>query len=314
VIKALALYESLGKYYEEFKLFYVCFDFETYDFLKERCLKNMEIIYIGEIEDIELLRVKNERSFAEYFYTCTAAIILFILEKYSIDICIYLDSDIYFFNSPEILLDEMRADESAMIIEHRFTRKHQSALVGKYCVQFMPFRNNENGKRILLWWKSACINWCFLKGENGLWADQGYLNDWPTRFEGIHELKHLGGGVAPWNVQQYKFSQSFENKIVGIEKATDLHFELVFYHFQGVRFYSNNIIYLGTPALTTDSIKFIYKEYINHIIRLHKEIKKINPQNDFLGILPVTDPFIRRTIRYIKRKINNRLITDKKFC
>ncbi|MFN3270416.1 MAG: hypothetical protein ACK42G_07510, partial [Candidatus Kapaibacteriota bacterium] len=46
--------------------------------------------------------------------------------------------------------------------------------------------------------------------------DQLYLDDWTERFKGVHVMKHLGGGLAAWNVQQYEFKNENE-KILGTE-------------------------------------------------------------------------------------------------
>src|SRR5213075_3097505 len=106
-----------------------------------------------------------------------------------------------------------------------------------YCVQFMCFKNNEDGLTALKWWRERCLEWCYNRVEDGKFGDQKYLDDWPERFSGIvWELKNIGGGVAPWNVQQYKFIKANKNKISGIEKNTGDNFELVFFHFHALSF------------------------------------------------------------------------------
>ena len=84
---------------------------------------------------------------------------------------------------------------------------------------------------MLNWWRESCNAWCYARLEDGKFGDQKYLDDWTIRFEGVHVLENLGGGVAPWNIQQYKFE----------EKP----FELVFYHFHGFKFLENNRVELN---------------------------------------------------------------------
>lgn len=85
---------------------------------------------------------------------------------------------------------------------------------GRYCVQFNYFRQTENGRRVLTWWKEKCMEWCFDIPEPDRMGDQKYLNGWPEKFPGVWELQHLGGGVAPWNLEQYRFCGAENGKLM----------------------------------------------------------------------------------------------------
>ena len=69
--------------------------------------------------------------------------------------------------------------------------------------------------------------------EDGKFGDQRYLDDWLDRFNSVVELQNLGGGVAPWNVQQYDIT-SKRGPVVCKEKQSGDEFSLIFYHFHGV--------------------------------------------------------------------------------
>ncbi len=208
--RGLAMYESLKVHSDLFHLYIFAFDDKSYNFLISQNLDKATVISLKEFENERLLNIKNDRSIAEYCWTATGSTIKYCLDNYSLDHCTYLDADLYFFSNPKVLLDEV-VDGSTLITEHRYTKKYdQSKSSGKYCVQFMTFFNNENSKRALNWWIDSCIDWCYACAEDGKYGDQKYLDDWIIRFNDIHELRNLGGGVAPWNIQQYDLRQ--ENK------------------------------------------------------------------------------------------------------
>jgi hypothetical protein len=313
IAKSILMYESLLNHYNnEFRLYYFCFDNQTYNYLLKANYNNIIPIARNEWEDAELLKVKSSRSTTEYFFTTTGSLILYVFKEFKVDMCIYLDADLYFFSSPEILIDEM-GDKSIMITEHRYADQKLSKLHGKYCIQFMPVRNDQNGNIILNWWRNACLQWCYLRSENGLWADQGYLNDWPTRFRGVHELQHLGGGVAPWNAPLYKLYRTPEGVITLVEKRTLKKFSLIYFHFHGVRFFSNNYIYFENQSFDKVLMKYIYRFYFKQLILTAQKIKVIDELIEPLGILP-TPPFTwRKPFHYVKRKLNKKLITDLKY-
>jgi len=230
--KGLAMYNSLAaNCTEDFNLWILCLDGLTYELLRQMNLPHVRLVTSEEFESPELLEVKAERNVAEYSWTCASNFMWFLLQKNSSwDKLIYLDADLYFFNDPKILIAEL-GDKDIMITSHRYTRKYdQAAVSGKYCVQFIIFKNNKNSLAALDWWRLACLDWCFDYLDKGRLGDQKYLDDWPTRFQGVYELRHLGGGVAPWNVQQYDFLVK-NNKIYGQVKKQSDKWPLVFYHF-----------------------------------------------------------------------------------
>src|SRR5437899_3343295 len=61
-----------------------------------------------------------------------------------------------------------------------------------------------------------------------LYADQGYLNDWPDVVPGTIVVDRPGVGLAPWNFMRYMIELSTDPPTVNGDT-------LVFYHFQGVK-------------------------------------------------------------------------------
>jgi hypothetical protein len=295
------MYESLKKVCDDFHLYIFAFDKPSYNVLNRLNLPHTTIISLAQFEDEELLEVKPTRNKAEYCWTSTSSTILYVLENFNVDNCTYIDADLYFYQSPKTIFDELR-DKSILITEHRYTPQYdKSKKSGKYCVQFITFKKDENGMKALRWWRKRCIEWCYARYEDGKFGDQMYLDDWTSRFDGVHVLQHLGGGVAPWNVQQYSFEMEDE-KIIGTEKSTGKKFEVILYHFHYIKFFDNNKIELGRRILTDEVKKIFYKPYINHLEEIKQRIYQLDQSIDPHGSAKYTANW-KTLILYIWRKL-----------
>ena len=298
--RGLTNYESLKKHCKCFHLYIFAFDSKCYSVLTKLKLEFVTIISLKEFEDEELLRIKAGRTVGEYCWTCTPSIIKYCIEYYDLDSCTYIDADLYFFRDPTVLIDEMGSN-SVLITEHRYSVKYnQVASSGIYCVQFMTFKNNKEGMGVLSWWRDSCIEWCYARFEDGKFGDQKYLDDWTTRFNGIHVLEHLGGGVAPWNIQQYDLSK-------------DGGFKLIFYHFHDFKYTYNGKVDMGAYKLRKTDIDILYTPYANHMEKVAQKLNQIEPLNTFDGS-PAHQRFSFKTIlKYFYRKINGTYnVVDKK--
>jgi len=272
--RGLALYTSLQQVSAVFQLYVVAFDTKCYDYLRKADLPNLTVISLRDFEDEALLKIKPSRSAAEYCWTSTPSVILYCLKKYNLPSCTYVDADMIFYQDPQILLDEMGSD-SVLICEHRYTKDYDvSDTHGIYCVQFMCFKNNEDGLTALKWWRERCLEWCYARLEDEKFGDQKYLDDWSKRFAGVHVLQHLGGGVAPWNVQQYEFYNNNE-KIYLRNKINKEEFPVVFYHFHGLKFYTNEYVsFCGAVyELSKATKETFYVPYMKRLLEIEEQLK-----------------------------------------
>lgn len=274
--RGLAMYQSLEKTCDNFHLFIFAFDDKSFDILNKLQLKNATIIPLIDFEDNKLLAVKPTRTKAEYCWTCTSSIILYVIEKYNVPSCTYLDADLYFFKNPKLLFDEM-GDKSILITEHRYPPKFNRVdSSGIYCVQFITFVNDANGLEALKWWRDACIKWCYNRYEDGKFGDQKYLDDWTTRFKGVHVLQHLGGGLALWNIEQYSLIERKGDQITFNNKVDDSKFEVVFFHFHHVRFFKNDILDLGWRQPAKTIILNLFVPYIEILNEVESYVKQVD--------------------------------------
>lgn len=276
--KGLAMYWSLRKVCPEFMLYVFAFDDTLAEALKKMALPNMTVITLKEFEDEDLLRVKPTRTAGEYCWTCSSSTIYYCLTHYDIDHCTYIDADLYFYSNPQVLIDEM-GDDDVLITSHRYSEQYKSEeKAGKYCVQFMTFKNTKRGLAVLKWWRNACLDWCYARFEDGKFGDQKYLDDWTTRFEGVHELEHLGGGVAPWNMQQYTFRKQGE-KYMGTETVTGKEFELVFFHYHACHCFKKGWLREFSYVWYEWNMQnwdVLFKPYAKELISAFRTMRKIN--------------------------------------
>ncbi len=298
--RGIVLYNSLLNCCPDFHLYIFAFDNICQETLRKMNLEKITVVSLEDFEDEQLLKVKSSRTKTEYCWTCTSSTILHCLEKYRISNCTYLDADLFFYTSPEVLINEKPPEYHVIITSHRYTSYYdQSKRSGKYCVQFMYFDNTEKSLRVLRWWRDRCLEWCYNRIEDGKFGDQKYLDDWTSRFDCVWELKNPGGGLAPWNIQQYRFENSSEGK----EIKTGNTFTPVFYHFHGMKFYDNGkVIFTPNTYHISDRIKEIfYKPYLENVQRGKELIQQFNDTFDPHGSRPSSDYFADR---YVKGKLN----------
>jgi hypothetical protein len=257
--RGLALYESLKSCCKDFHLYIFAFDDESKVFLESQQFESVTVIGLDEFEDDDLSKVRPSRTKAEFCWTCTPSTLLYALDKFNLSHCTYLDADVFFFSSPEFVIEEfLKSQDSVLITPHHYTPLYaRRALSGTYCVQFIPVKNDKNGRSIIQWWRDRCLEWCFARMEEGKFGDQKYLDDWPQRFEGVKVSEKLGLGLAPWNVQQVKLKRT-----KGLSLAYKGNTEpVIFYHFHQYRMFKEHTPTFGNYYLDSDVIAYIYKPY-----------------------------------------------------
>jgi hypothetical protein len=275
LFKALALYASLERHCGRFHLTALCVDEEAECLLRLLALPNMSVLPLAELEsrDGALAATKADRNRFEYCCTATPALPLHLLEtRPEVDEITYLDADLLFFSSPEPLFAEM-GDASVLITPHRFPEylRHYEAN-GIFNVQFMTFRRDEEGLAALRWWHDRCLEWCYLRLEDGKFADQKYLDDWPERFKGVHVLQHPGGGLAPWNVDGVALRDDGGSVTVDGKP-------LVFFHFHRVRMRTDGGYDWRAPGYLglTRAFELVYRPYLGALDEAKRRVWVVDP-------------------------------------
>lgn len=271
--KGLVMYESLINVSDDFRLYIVAFDDKCYEVLKDLNENKLVPISMRDFECDELIRVKSQRTHAEYCWTCSSFAIAYVLDNFENE-CTYVDADLFFYEDPESILQEMRREGcNVQIIEQRFDNRVLSRQMmrrsGKYCVEFNTFNNEQNSRMVLRWWQDRVIECCTVSADGKIFGDQKYLDDWLEMFDNVHVVENVGAGVAPWNITNYELVSKNGGKINLRYKLTNQCTPIVFYHFHNMSYVGHNKVNIEVfnRAFSTSKelVNILYYPYINKI-------------------------------------------------
>jgi hypothetical protein len=288
--RGLALYHSIATHLSSFRFFILCLSDEAKNALDELALPNIVCINLTELEDwdTELYAVKSSRSVIEYYFTLSPSLPLYIFNHYSgIDWLHYLDSDMYFFQSPTLIQSELEGSDCGITLHDFSERNKKLEWYGKYNVGLISWKNTENGHSILNWYRSKCIEWCYDKAEVDRFADQKYLDQFESLFKGVHVFKNKGINVAPWNVDNRNWSFSEESLFVD-------NVPLIFFHFHGVKeiekgLFSSGFLNYGI-ALHPLFIKYLFIPYLTAYKKNYQMSKNLIKNVNLFGIRSQATP------------------------
>ena len=260
--RGLALYHSLQRHEPGAHLWVLCLSEACYRTLVALDLPNFVPRRLADFEaaDPEVAATRRDRSSIEYYFTCSPAWKLYVLNNEpDAEWVTYLDSDLFFFASPEPIYAEMK-NAAFGIIPHHFTKRlAYMRRFGIYNVGWVSVRRCDEGIAALRWWRERCIEWCHDYVEGDRFADQRYLDRLPGMFPNVHVIEHLGANLAPWNFADLRMER--RDGLVLVEGR----YPLLFFHFQGVKrvgryyFNSHRLFHAPFPNLVRQRI---YQPYI----------------------------------------------------
>ena len=253
--KGLVLYDSLCACAKDFKLYVLCMDDKCYDVLKDLKQEHHIPVRSSDFEkgDAALLEAKGNRPMGEYCWTCSSSFIRYVLKHYGEESCTYIDADMYFYNDPKVLIDEMlEARKSVMVVPHRFSddKKDLAKSAGTYCVEFNVFLNTSESLKVLEYWRERCLECCSALGDGIHYGDQKYLEELVVKYDCVHQCNHLGAGIAPWNISLYRSAENSSTTVVF--KSTGQWVDVVFYHYQNLNYITRKRASTGIFARRMD--------------------------------------------------------------
>ena len=231
-VRGLAMLESLEAHFVgEKTITILAMDATTPSIVQKMGKPHWKVISVEELGDAELLEVGKSRPHREFCWTCAPALVNRMVENHNEkDIIVYVDADLYFFSSPQTLLDELGDSGNILIHEHRYSadRLNYESSSGRFNVGFVAFVIGDEARACINRWRRQVLDKCVLDPDNGYCGDQGYLNEWPQLYSGLRILRNIGGGVAPWNLLSYKVGGNARQPSVdGVS--------VVFFHYHAFR-------------------------------------------------------------------------------
>ncbi len=276
LLKLLALYKSLSNTTEHFQLYVLCMDQPTLDFLQKASLENMVLISLEEIEDENLLSIKDSRSTSEYCWTLKAPLMAHILNIFHEEYVLYCDSDLYFFFDPHCIFEKL--NEFSIYICNQRDSEEVEKVYGKYQAGVIGFRGDEVGLGALQYWAEKCLERCSIQPDpqNDSFGDQKYLDAIPELYSSVYCETHLGVDAAPWN-SIYRNESDFNKTGDHIYLKEDI---IIAFHFATLQIY-NELEYdlwsYGELNIPTFKINNLYVPYIQEIQKCISMVQEIDP-------------------------------------
>lgn len=167
----------------------------------------------------------------------------YILDREQPDILLYIDADIFFYQSIAPI-EAVLTQNAIAITPHFFTPINDGALPmerdvlrsGIYNAGFIAMKNNAITQSFLQWWAERLTNQCYYNFAEGMAVDQNWLNLVPLFFENVAIVQHKGCNVAYWNLHERNLT--VRNHAVWVNE-TEL---LIFLHISGYKFETPHIL------------------------------------------------------------------------
>lgn len=320
--RGLTLIRSMRAHGEPAVVHVLALDQAAYDYLSTERIENVVVHSLEQLEAYEprLLSVKAERTRAEYIFTCTPWLLKYVADGFSSpgDLVVYLDADLAFFDSPQLVVQAM-AGASVGIIEHRYDRRlaRKLAKYGRFNVGWVGFRHDTDGHAVLDWYGERTLEWCYDSPLEGKYADQGYLDRFPE-FAGVRVLESHGFNMAPWN-QHGAVLVAIPAGEPGSSPIRINGDQLVFFHFHGLkklrrRYVTGELAY--STRLSSLVKLHVYTPYVNALNEAEREVltvlDSLKPSasrggTGWSGLISKTR---KNTLNVISTLIGNSLRTD----
>ena len=260
----LNLFQSLAKFNDSFTLWVLAVDQDCFDYLSRLPMDNLKVLSASLFETEEMLEIKRMRSRGEYCWTLKPLLLNYLLSEHNIEIATYLDADLYFFDDPALIIEDLlRSKKDVLITDHCFDPQYDiSVSVGQFCAQLLTFKDTARSLEVLNWWQEKCVDWCGQTPEPNRFGDQKYLERFNSMFpNSVHVCALKDRILGPWNVSMWL-------------KQRGAPLQPIFYHFHGLKIVDGSTIQCFQGYQIPKEASPLYDAYTEALINNIKLMKK----------------------------------------
>lgn len=254
---------------------WLCLDDQCYEMARKIGLRDTIPMRPKDLGDTELLDVRKTRTNPEFASTCKPAFLRYMMRSGAVDkddLLVFIDPDFYFYQPALPFFKKVFDSGSIAVTPHRFPphRDQEKFKKGILNAGIVCFKNDAEAMRCLDEWRKQCLDWCYLRYENGQIGDQGYLSEWPKKYKGVYKIPDKGVNLSTWNIENYKITREPDGNFL-IDSDP-----LICYHFHGLKFYLDQRRRLHPYPITVFH-KQIYKPCIVAIQEASDKLLAFDP-------------------------------------
>jgi len=195
----------------------------------------------------------------------------YIFSKFEPDLLVYLDADIWVFNSFNSVETAMLQNDLLITphitnpypFDHLLPRERDTLRSGLYNAGFMAMKPTQNVNAFIHWWMEHLKNECYYNFAEGMGVDQLWLNLATLLFSNVDIFNNPGANVAYWNLHERSIDLIDDSYVVNQTEP------LLFLHISGYSFdhptilsrHQNRFELINLPVLQS-----LLKNYQNEVI------------------------------------------------
>lgn len=316
---AQILEKSIRQYYNEIDFYIIVADEVNENLRKELPTNTLIAKETLGIEFSVWDNMSFKYNLTEFCTSIKPATFCYFFEKFNYEKFIYLDPDIYFFDSIGSIYDML--DNCQILLTPHLTQisahKHSDApenvwlSCGMFNLGFCGLRRGDESQAMIKWWHNRLVESCYIDNFDFYFTDQKWIDFLPSFFsaEELCICRHLGMNIAPWNFFERQIID-LDNKLYVCPRSTKGEkFPLIFVHYSGYNYTElkkGSVVQNNIPQLTAyKDIKILTSIYAEAIHCNNKIFDSFITQSYSYNFFDNND-----TIQIIHRRLYRSLLSQ----